>query len=129
LNQSFYRSDIRADTYNTLKLECTDSSNDGRLQSLASAYNMLYCNEEESIEVTTESTIQTEALASLTDSLVKQTNELLQDLNVSKQNVAIKLKNKIQHAPIGTVARTAKRNTRTILKETRACTFSRVLVD
>ena len=126
LNQQFYRSDIQADTYNTLKLECTDSSNDGRLQSLASAYNMLYCNEEESIEVTTDSTIQTEALASLTDSLVKQTNELLQDLYVSKQNVAIKFKNKLQHAPIGNVARTAKRNTKALLTETRACTFKGV---
>jgi len=126
LNQQFYRSDIQADTYNTLKLECTDSSNDGRLQSLAAAYNMLYCNEEESIEVTTDSTKQTEALAPLTDSLVKQTNALLQDLHVSKQNVAIKLKNKMQHTPVGEVARTAKRNTKALLTETRACTFKGV---
>ena len=126
LNQQFYRSDIQADTYNTLKLECTDSSNDGRLQSLALAYNMLYCNEEESIEVTAESTKQTEALASLTDSLVQQTNVLLQDLHVSKQNVAIKFKNKIQHGNVGTVARTAKRNTKALLTETRACTFKGV---
>ena len=46
LNEKFYRSDIYFNTYDNLKLECTDPSVvNGRVQSLTDAYNNLYLDE------------------------------------------------------------------------------------
>jgi len=46
LNEKFYRSDIAFNTYDNLKLECTDPSVvNGRVQSLTDAYNNLYLDE------------------------------------------------------------------------------------
>ena len=125
LNQQFYRSDIPPDTYNNLKLECTDNKSDGRVVSLVNAYNILYCSEDGSIEVT-EDDVQNIDLSNLTHSLCLEANKLIQVLVVLKQSRRIMLKNKIQHAPIGNVARNARRGAKNILQETRAHTFKGV---
>ena len=134
LNQQYYRSDIDVDTYTKLKLECTDAKAvDGRVHSLVDAYNMLYCNEDtnESIEVTTLDAKSIE-LSNLTETIAKEVNPLINELasqQTSGRPVIMlknKVKNKVQHAPIATVARTAKKGTISILRETRATTFKGV---
>ena len=134
LNQQYYTSDIDADTYTKLQLECTDfKAIDGRVHSLVNAYNMLYCNEDtnESIEVTTLDA-QSIELSNLTETIAKEVNPLIDELasqQTSGRPVIMlknKVKNKVQHAPIATVARTAKKGTISILRETRANTFKGV---
>ena len=107
-----------------MRLECTDSKSDGRVSSLVNAYNLLYFNEGESIEVTDND--ESMALSNLTEQMVLEANTLIEEILQLQSRPAIKFKIKLLHAPIVNVARAAKRGTKVVLRETRAQTFKGV---
>lgn len=68
---------------------------------------------------------QADRLSQLIESLAKEANDLVHDY-ITKQSKPFLLRNKVKHLSIAAVARKTKRNTKTVLQETRAFTFKGV---
>ena len=121
LNQKFNRSEIARDTFRQLQLDCTDTTRQGRLESLDHAYHCYAENDQ--------------ALSTYFDDNVVD-DELLPDLYAKTKTLTtalvgttfqyISLENKVQQTTLAKNTYRAKRTTGDLLKKIRAHTYKGV---
>jgi hypothetical protein len=127
LNLAFHRSDIERDTFRQIRLDCMDTTRNGRLESLENAYKC-YCDiniGDDTINYDNDNQA-TQEIVFLLPILYEKIQKIIQELVGSSPFHLSALENKLQQTKIAKKAHITKTKARDTMKDIRAHTFKGV---
>ena len=129
LNETFYRSDIERDTFRQIRLDCTDTTRNGRLEHLENAYKC-YCDSDigdDTIRDDDDDDDQAnQEVVDLLPVLYGKIQKITQELVGTSPFHLSALENKLKQTKIAKKAHIAKTKTRDTMEDIRAHTFKGV---
>ncbi|OEU22147.1 hypothetical protein FRACYDRAFT_232300 [Fragilariopsis cylindrus CCMP1102] len=128
LNETFYRSDIERDTFRQIRLDCTDTTRNGRLEHLENAYKC-YCDSDigdDTIRDDDDDDQANQEIVDLLPVLYGKIQKITQELVGTSPFHLSALENKLKQTKIAKKAHIAKTKTRDAMEDIRAHTFKGV---